>query len=110
MIDKRPQVPYYAVIFTSLRTEVDEGYVDVNDKLVELAKEIPGFIGEESVRKDFGVSVSYWKDLSSIVIWKENASHIFAQEKGKTDWYNRYRVRVCLVERDYEFFKDKGYV
>jgi heme-degrading monooxygenase HmoA len=110
MIDSRPQVPYYAVIFTSVRTEVDDKYVDVNDQLVSLAKDLPGFIGEESARNEFGVSVSYWKDLDSIAEWKKNASHIFAQEKGKSDWYERYRVRVCLVERDYEFFKGKGYV
>jgi len=29
------------------------------------------------------------------------AEHIEAQQKGKDVWYTAYKVRVCLVERDY---------
>ncbi len=43
MIAKTPSPPYYAVIFTSLRTEVDQGYGTMSDKMDELAKTQPGF-------------------------------------------------------------------
>ncbi len=41
---------YYAVIFTSTRTEVEAGYAEMATKMVELAKAQPGFIGMESAR------------------------------------------------------------
>ncbi|MEZ4894667.1 MAG: hypothetical protein R2778_16850 [Saprospiraceae bacterium] len=41
MIAQTPAPPYYAVIFTSLRTEVKEEYANTADRMVELAAEQP---------------------------------------------------------------------
>ncbi len=94
---------YYAVIFTSTRTEVEEGYAEMAVRMVELAKQQPGFIGLESARSEIGITVSYWESLEAIKAWKENTEHLFAQEKGKTTWYKNYKVRIAKVEREYEF-------
>jgi hypothetical protein len=32
-----PEPPYYAVIFTSLRTEIEEGYGDMATRMIDLA-------------------------------------------------------------------------
>lgn len=96
-------LPYYAVIFTSERTEGDNGYSDISDKMVDLAKQQEGFLGMESARGEMGITVSYWKDLESIRKWKMNVDHLQAQNKGRAAWYKNYKVRICLVERDYEF-------
>ncbi len=95
-------LPYYAVIFTSTRTEGDDGYAEVAHEVLELARQQPGFLGFESARNELGISVSYWKDLDSIRAWKENAMHRQAQSKAR-DWYTSFRVRVCKVEREYGF-------
>ena len=58
--------PYYAVIFTSTRTAVDDGYAEMATKMVELAQQQEGFLGIESARNDIGITVSYWRDLESI--------------------------------------------
>lgn len=105
MIAKTPSTPYYAVIFTSERTEVKEGYSSTADRMLELAKEQEGYLGIESARAEIGITVSYWKDLDSIRKWKMNAEHLMAQEKGRKEWYQNYKTRICLVERDYEFIK-----
>ena len=105
LISNTPQPPYYAVIFTSERTEEDSGYSNMSDRMIELAKEQNGFLGIESAREEVGITVSYWKDLDTIKKWKMNAEHIIAQETGKTVWYKNYKTRICLVERDYEFNK-----
>jgi heme-degrading monooxygenase HmoA len=97
-----PNTPYYAVIFTSVRTNNDNGYADVARVVLELARQQPGFIGFESARNETGISVSYWKDMDSIRAWKENAMHRDAQRQAK-EWYKSFRVRVCRVERDYGF-------
>lgn len=105
MIAKTPEPPYYAVIFTSERSEVEEGYAQTADRMVELASEQPGFLGVESARNEIGITVSYWTDLESIKNWKMNADHTIVREKGRTDWYNEFKVRIAKVERDYDFTK-----
>ncbi|MBI4755628.1 MAG: antibiotic biosynthesis monooxygenase [Betaproteobacteria bacterium] len=97
-----PEPPYYAVIFTSLRTEGDLGYAGTARRMVELAQAQPGFLGMESVRDGMGITVSYWSSLEAIRAWKENAEHRLAQQRGR-DWYRGLRVRVCRVEREYGF-------
>lgn len=69
----------------------------------ELAKLQPGYLGIESARNELGITVSYWRSLEDIKNWKANARHLFAQKTGRDQWYERYKVRICLVERDYEF-------
>lgn len=95
-----PEPPYYAVIFTSLRSEGDHGYPETARRMVELAQQQPGFLGMESVREGLGITVSYWTDEAAIRAWKANAEHRLAQERGR-EWYAAYRVRVCRVEREY---------
>lgn len=95
--------PYYAVIFTSTRTSVDEGYAEMATKMVELAQQQEGFLGVESARNEVGITVSYWRDLESIKNWKNNLDHLDAQLKGRTKWYEKYTVRIALVEREYSF-------
>ena len=97
--------PYYAVIFTSVRTEGDNGYINMAVQMEELAKKQPGFIDIESAREQIGITVSYWESLKAIADWKANTDHLFAQQKGIKDWYSWYKVRVCLVERAYDFEK-----
>ncbi len=97
--------PYYAVIFTNIRTEEDKGYSEMAQKMEDLAREQPGFLDFESARDQIGISVSYWETLQDIANWKANTDHLFAQQKGISDWYKWYKVRICLVEREYEFNK-----
>jgi len=103
MIAKTPNPPYYAVIFTSIRTEGDNGYAQMSAEMEKLVETQPSFLGYESVRKEIGITVSYWKDLESVKNWKMNVAHTVAQEKGRKVWYGNYKVRISKVERDYEF-------
>jgi len=105
-IAKTPEPPYYAVIFTSDRTEGDSGYGAMAGKMVELASKQPGFIGVESARESVGITVSYWTDLASIKAWKHNAEHILAQKRGKEIWYKEFKTRISKVKRDYGFIKE----
>lgn len=96
-----PEPPYYAVIFSSYRTEGDNGYAEMADRMVELASEQPGFLGIESAREGLGITVSYWASLEAISNWKNNAEHREAQRLGHQQWYSSFRVRVAKVEREY---------
>ena len=101
VIAQTPKPPYYAVIFTSIRTSVDEGYADMAKRMVELASQEPGFLGIESAREEVGITVSYWQDMLSIQRWKANVEHREAQKLGHEKWYASFRTRICKVEREY---------
>lgn len=98
---RTPEPPYYAVIFTSRRTDVDDGYGAMADRMVELAAQQPGFLGVESVRDagGLGITVSYWSSLEAIAAWKANAEHRVAQATGRNKWYAHFETRVARVER-----------
>ncbi len=101
LIANTPTPPYFAVIFTSTRTDVDNGYGDMANRMVELAAQQPGFLGIESARESVGITVSYWSDLAAIKKWKANAEHIEAQKAGRKSWYGTFKVRISKVEQDY---------
>jgi len=105
MIANTPEPPYYAVIFSSVRTQSDGGYAEMADLMFELAQKQEGFLGVESARENLGITVSYWRDLDSIKKWKEQIDHKVAREKGRSEWYKRFKVRIALVESDYGFSK-----
>ena len=99
------ELPYYAVIFTSIRTDVKEDYAETNDFLEEAANAIPGFLGQEATRDGLGIAVSYWKDLESIDQWRKHLSHQSAKARGIREWYQTYSVRICKVESHNHFVK-----
>ncbi|KMK75622.1 antibiotic biosynthesis monooxygenase family protein [Alkalihalobacillus pseudalcaliphilus] len=101
------EIPYYAVIFASERTEGDNGYNEMASKMVALANEQKGFLGLESSRdSNLGITISYWKTLEDITAWKNHTAHQVAQKLGKEEWYSQFSLRICKVERDY-LFKSK---
>src|SRR5579875_696268 len=103
MIAETPEPPYWAVIFTSKRTEGDHGYGAMAEAMAELAAKQPGYLGMESAREEVGITVSYWRDLDSITAWKAELKHLAAQRLGRERWYRAYTVRIARVERDYDF-------
>ena len=98
--------PYYAVVFSSIRTEGDEdAYGAMAERMLELAAAQPGFLGVESVRGPdrTGITVSYWRDLESMKDWREDSEHRVAQANGRSKWYAGYRLRICRVEAETQF-------
>ena len=69
--------------------------------MYDLAKSQPGFLGFKSVRQELGITISYWKSIKDILLWKEHTKHQVAQAKGINEWYASYDVEICLVERVY---------
>jgi heme-degrading monooxygenase HmoA len=100
-----PAPPYYAVIFTSRRNErPGDGYAETFERVYELARHQPGFLGYESARADgVGITVSYWESEAAIRAWKAQADHVAAQREGRARWYDAYELRVARVERAYGF-------
>ena len=103
---RTPEPPYWAVIFTSLRTPVDEaGYAQTADEMEALAAQVPGYLGIESVRdaQGLGITVSYWASREAVDSWGRDFAHREAQRLGMSVWYERFRLRICRVEEDRVF-------
>jgi heme-degrading monooxygenase HmoA len=71
------------------------------ERMLELARCQPGFLGVESARDGLGITVSYWADLDSIRQWRAQVEHRQAQRLGRERWYSAFRVRIARVEREY---------
>ncbi len=108
-LSKLEPCPHYAVIFAS-RRRLDDGvdYTQAASRMLELAAIQDGFLGADSARDShaMGITVSYWRDLDAIRAWHDVAEHRNVQELGRRLWYTAYTVRICRVERSYEFHVD----
>lgn len=105
MIANTPNPTYIATVFTSIRTDVEEGYDEMNELTFKELEIIEGYFGYEAFRNknSFGVNVSYLKDMEALKNWRDNTLHQKAQELVKEKWYTNYKLRICNLVRDYEF-------
>jgi heme-degrading monooxygenase HmoA len=106
VISSTPEPPDVAVIFTSVRSDGDDGYGAMARWMEELAAEQPGYLGLEAARdglvvNGLGIAVSYWTDEVAAQAWKQVAEHVIAQNRGRDAWYLDYQVRVATVTRSY---------
>ncbi|GAA3043030.1 antibiotic biosynthesis monooxygenase family protein [Streptomyces glomeratus] len=97
--------PYYAVVFTSLRTEADHGYAETAERMEELVGEIPGYLGMDHARTPGGLSITvgYFRDAAALEAWRTDQEHRTAQKRGRAEWYQAYTVHVARVERSHTF-------
>lgn len=87
------------VIFVSQRAEEDPDYGRMAERMLELAREQPGFLGVESVRgaDGLGITLSYWQDQASAAAWGAHPEHRQAQRLGRERWYHWHVTRIAQV-------------
>ncbi len=99
-----PEPPYYAVIFSSRHTGAAVAeYASVAELMLRLASEQPGYLGVDTAHGEIGITVSYWRDEASIRAWRHHLEHTVARERGRSEWYANYTLRVARVERATSF-------
>lgn len=47
------------------------------------------------------VSISFWETEEAVTRWRTFAAHRGAQERGRREMFDAYRIRVASVVRDY---------
>jgi heme-degrading monooxygenase HmoA len=93
-----PAKDFYAVIFSSEKSDNLEGYAEMDEKTMALAQQQPGFLGYESTNNgNKGIFISYWETMEAIENWRKNSTHLMAKGNA-TQWYKRYLSQVCKVE------------
>jgi len=96
-----PDPPYVAVIFTTEQSDDIDGYAAMAERMLELARTQPGFLGVESVREGAqGVTISYWRDMGSVRAWGAHLEHREAQPLGRERWYKTWRLRIVEVKAE----------
>lgn len=99
---------HYVVIFTSVRSKHQEGYDEMDQRTYELVEKQEGYLGSESYSNEEGkcVTIIKFDSKENIRKWKDHSVHKVAQEKGRNLWYDHYNVKICKVEREYEFNRE----
>lgn len=99
--------PYYAVVFTTVRTEDQSGYSETSARMEEMVKEVPGFLGMDHAQTPggLGITVGYFRDADALTEWRNNAEHRAAQKRGQAEWYQNYTLHVAKVERSHAFVR-----
>lgn len=97
--------PYYAVVFTTVRTDEQTGYRETNARMEELVGNIPGYLGMDHAQTPggIGITVGYFRDAEALTQWRTNAEHRAAQQRGRDQWYDSYTLHVAKVERSHGF-------
>lgn len=97
------ETPYYAVIFSSVRTAEDAtGYGETAARMLDMAKTVEGYLGVETLGTGpNGITVSYWRDEAAITAWRDDVDHAQARATGRQTWYRDFRLRIAKVERAY---------
>lgn len=110
-LDTTPEPPYTAVIFTSIkRGDNMDGYADMIDDMMLLAKSQDGFLGFETVGEASGraITISYWRDHEAARAFKGVDQHIAAQRLGRQKWYSAYATRIATVDKQYGYDSERN--
>lgn len=108
----RPEVPvaaleppYYAAVFTTVRTQDQRGYGETAARMEDLVKDVPGYLSMDHAQTPggLGITVGYFRDAEALARWRADAEHRAAQERGRADWYESYTLHVAKVERSHGF-------
>jgi len=95
----------FAVIFeVQPRSDRWEAYLGLAGALRPELLAIDGFIDNvrygSKRREGWVLSLSTWRDEKSLVRWRTHAPHHAAQEKGRTEVFRDYHLRVGQVTAD----------
>lgn len=80
-------------------------YLSIAAKLREFLKTRPGFISIERFQsigdENKLLSLSFWENEKAVQEWRNVLEHRLAQKRGKTELFDKYKIRVAHVLRDY---------
>lgn len=100
--------PYYVAVFTTVRSDDQDGYRETDARMEELVKEIPGYLGMDHAQTPggLGITVGYFRDGDALARWRSDAEHRAAQRRGREQWYRSYTLHVAKVERSHGFTRE----
>ena len=97
------------VFRSRLRPGAREEYIALVDRMVELAKTMPGYISHKGffAEDDERVTIVEFEHEEGMRAWRMNSEHRAAQKKAREIYYSEYSVQVCNVVRESKFKLDE---
>lgn len=82
-----------------------QSYLDIAAELRPLLAEVDGFVSierfESLTEPGKMLSLSFWRDEAAVATWRQLETHRMAQNKGRAEVFENYRLRVAAVVRAY---------
>jgi heme-degrading monooxygenase HmoA len=94
------------VIFRSrLRDDAGPEYGLLAQRMLELARTMPGFISFRHYEAEDGerVSIIEWENEETLAAWRNHPEHRHAQKRGREQFYAEFHMQVLTPVRAYEF-------
>ena len=95
------------IVEFELRPGMESEFEAAVKHMQEQVKKSDGFLGEVPCRSIVDemtfVTLFYWRDRESIKAWREDPEHVKIQQLGREKILARYKIRVCDLERGYEW-------
>lgn len=90
------------VFRSRLKAGAKDDYVQLAQRMGEIARAMPGYISHKGFWADDGerVTIVEFRDEESQRAWAVQAQHVEAKKKGRADFYEEYKVQVCGVIRE----------
>ena len=97
------------VFRSRLRPGAREEYIALVDRMVELAKTMPGYISHKGFFAEDGerVTIVEFEHEEGMRAWRMNSEHRAAQKKAREIYYSEYSVQVGNVVRESKFKLDE---
>lgn len=93
----------YSATFTFAKSEYDDEFHERDRAIAEVAKSIPGYLGEEAWENAAAgllSTVYYWETLEALRQLTDHPKHLAAKQlKGR--WLQGYHVTIAQVLRSY---------
>jgi heme-degrading monooxygenase HmoA len=92
----------FVVVFRNRLREGDAAaYRATAERMDELARQQPGFLGLKSFTAEDGerVTISEFASLADVDAWRAHPEHLEAQRRGRAEFYAEYALQTCEVVR-----------
>jgi len=97
------QTDLYTATFTFAKGEYDDEFHQLDQAIAEVAKAIPGYLGEEAWENPASGLIStvyYWRSLEALQQLIDHPKHLAAKQK-QAKWINGCHIVIGRVIRSY---------
>ena len=91
------------VFRSRLNPDFSDDYAEMAERMSSLAQTMPGYISHKSFTAEDGarVTIVEFESMEGQLVWRNNAEPSEARLKGRTTFYDEYKVQVCKVLREH---------
>lgn len=93
------------VFRSRLRPEALDAYEPMSERMVELARAMPGFVDYKTFASDDGerVTLVTFASMDDQMAWRDQPEHREAQKLGRERFYDTFTIQVCQCIREMRF-------